>query len=430
MRTVHRLLLLLVLILAALPVVQQFSRLIYEKKLNGFFNLSTEPEWSAVSAKSWSEGSYQQEITRRTEDHTGFRRSLFRIHNEYDYRLFGITHAEGFIRGKNGFLFEEDYIHEYTGKYFIGKATVDYKLKKLSAVSHRLQEAGVPFLLVFEPGKASYFREYIPDRYLNEATSRSNYDYMKQRAAELGIPFMDMNSWFISMKDTSKYPLFPRYGMHWSIYGSAVALDTIMSYTASVCGKELPGMNIDRIELSDSMRWTDRDIGDMLNLIFPLVPETLAYPLITFDTSVPKQLSVLVIADSYFINLINNLTGNIFREQEYWYYNSKLYPHIIEGRDVVYLDKSNLREKLLQFDIILLMVSEINLHCGFWNFADEAYRAFYPESADPYWYPYENTIRNNREWFRYMVRKADQNFTSVENAIRRDAVYLHNRENH
>ena len=91
--------------------------------------------------------------------------------------------------------------------------------------------------------------------------------------------------------------------------------------------------------------------------------------------------------------------------------------------------KQNLREKFREYDIILLMVSEVNLHCGFWNFADEAYEAYFPDHSDPFWYPYENQIRNEQEWFRYMVKKAKEKQTSLDNIIRSDAKYLYHTEN-
>jgi len=218
--------------------------------------------------------------------------------------------------------------------------------------------------------------------------------------------------------------------MHWSIYGASLALDTLKRYIEQVSQTPLPEILTTEIRVSDSLIWTDRDIGDMLNLLFPLPGVTMAYPKIEFDTTnFTRSLSVLVVADSYYIYLINDLTENLYEEEEYWYYNSKIYPHIIDDREPVYVDKDNLKEKFREFDIILLMVSEINLHCGFWNFADEAYQAYFPDHSDPLWYPYENQIRNERVWFRYMVKKAKEKQTTLENIIRRDAKYLYQTEN-
>ena len=430
MRFAKHLVLLLILLFLVLPFFQSHLPLVQEQKLAGFFKLADPPSWNLFTYQEWFAGTFQDQISQGLEDHIGFRSTLFRLHNEYDYRLFGITHAQGFIQGKEGYLFEEDYILEYTGDYFIGKKTIDYKLEKLQQVYRQLEKAGIPFLLVFEPGKASFFPEYIPDRYHPEDKTISNYDYITHRVNELGIPSMDFNQLFIQMKDTSPYPLFPKYGMHWSIYGAVVASDTINNYLEFICETKLPEIRISNIEVSDSLRWTDKDIGDMLNLIFPLPPDTMAYPVLTFDSSSGKQLSVLVIADSYYVNIIHDVSGHIFKNQEYWYYNSKLYPHIIDDDNPVYVDKRFLKDKLMEFDVILLMVSEINLHCGFWNFADEAFQAFYPDHQDPPWYPDQNKILNERDWFRFMVSKAKESHLTLEDVIIRDAKYIYQSKNH
>ncbi len=420
----------LILCMLSLPLFQKEFSLVNQKKLNGYFRLQPEPELEFFTCDRLFSGEFQENISNQIEDHVGLRNTFFRIHNEYDYRLFGVTHAKGFIQGEEGYLFEEDYIREYTGEFFIGKETIDYKLKKLKDVQQQFQEEGIEFLLIFEPGKASFHPEYIPEIYHPEKRSISNYDYITKRTKELDIPMMNLNEYFLLMKDTSRFPLFPKYGMHWSIYGASLVLDTLKQHIEWVCQTPLPEIRIAGIRVSDSLIWTDKDIGDMLNLIFPLPEVTMAYPKIEFDTTnFTRNLSVLVVADSYYINLINDYTGNLFKDEEYWYYNSKLYPDIIDNQEPVYVDKDNLKEKFREFDIILLMVSEINLHCGFWNFPDEAYQAYFPEHTDPVWYPYENRIRNEPEWFRFMVKKAKENHTTLENIIRKDAKYLYHTEN-
>jgi hypothetical protein len=183
-------------------------------------------------------------------------------------------------------------------------------------------------------------------------------------------------------------------------------------------------MTIGDVEVSDSLRSTDNDIGNMLNLICPLPGVMAAYPEISF-TEVPdsNKLSVLVIADSYYLNIVNDIGQKIFGKQEYWYYNSKVYPAIIDNDNPVYIDKSNLKEKFSQFNLILLMTSEINMHCCYWNFIDEAYKALNPGFVESHLYEKENQIRNQREWFRFMAGKARKQGKTLEEMIRVDAEY-------
>jgi hypothetical protein len=403
-----------------IPLVKTRFPIAKEPKLFGIYEKAATPDLKFFTWKRWFTGSFQEKISSQVNDNTGFRNTLIRINNQYDFSLFRTIHAEGFIAGKKGFLYEEDYIREYTGNYFIGKSTIDLKVRRLKAVQEELRKRGTCLLLVLEPGKASFFPEYIPDRYRPELRTLTNMDYMKQRLDVLQAEYIDMDRWFRAMKDTSRYKLFPEYGMHWSIYSVALVVDSLSHYLREKYEARVPGFTIEKVEVSDSLRGSDRDIADMLNLVFPLRKVTAAYPLIRYDTVKPS-LRVIGVADSYFNNIYYVYAPHLFANTEYWYYNSTLYYGNSYGD--VKVDHSDLGEKFKGFDLILLMVSEINAHCGFWNFVDQAYAALFPPHRDSWCYQYENQIRNDRFWFRGMVKNAAAEGTTLEQAIRRNAAY-------
>jgi hypothetical protein len=113
----------------------------------------------------------------------------------------------------------------------------------------------------------------------------------------------------------------------------------------------------------------------------------------------------------------------MFGKQDFWYYNSKLYP--FQNQDTpTYADKSDLREKLKKYNVVMLMSSEINLHCGFWNFAEEAFYAFHPELNNPHLERIENSIRNDRDWFRSMVEKSKSQSSPLSQMVRADAEFV------
>ena len=412
----------LVLLVLLAPVLQSWLKVAEEPALKGFFKSSEPVSLKLFTWKGWFSGGFQEKFEPRVNGNIGFRKSLIRVANQYDYSLFGIIHAEGFVQGRERYLFEEDYIHEYTGRYFIGKAVIDRKLSRLKNVADSLRSHNIPFLLVFEPGKASFYPEYIPGRFSSEKKSQTNYVYFIQRSRELGLPFIDLNSYFLKMKDTARFPLFPRYGMHWSLYGVPFAVDTLVKAIEYHADVKLPGYTASPVISSFDPVGTDNDIGELLNLVCPLRPTPGGYPTIKFLPGQSGTLSALVVADSYYINICEDYGRNLFKSQDYWYYNRKLYPYH-NNTPPVYVDKSGLREKLGKFDLVLLMVSEINLHCGFWNFADEAFLAFHPEIKDPMIYGIENEIRNDREWFRFMVTKAQEQQKPLEQMIGEDARY-------
>jgi hypothetical protein len=558
MKTAKVSVLVVVLLMLALPVLQLKLKLFTESPLGGYYTKIEKPSLKLFSCAGWFDGSFQDTLAFRINSHIGLRGPLIRVNNQCDYSLFGMIHADGFVRGKGGMLYEEDYIHEYTGNYFIGTAPIDKKLARLKNVMDSLKAHGVTLILVFEPGKASFYPEYIPDRYfdelptnrqesgivfrasgqkrpialsantvwgigywalgqthkvtqsllhslthsisqsVNQSISQSffrhaspitrhdfpvtrhaspvttfpsrvtrhpslvtNYTHYLSRCLELGLPFIDLNQWFLQMKDTSRYPLFPRYGMHWSLYAVPLTVDTLVKAIEANTGAGLPGfcawiagegkgIQMSKFKcqnsnvktqnqsvnqsISQSIKYsfthseaplgTDNDIGQLLNLVCAPKRTNEVYPVIAFDTAAPRTVDALVIADSYYVNIVDTFGQKLFRKQDYWYYNKKLYPYQNDNPPK-YVDKSNLREKLLGYNVILLMVSEINLHCGFWNFADEAYLAFHPEERDTWIYDIENEIRNERSWFRFMVRKAGIQQRPLDELITADARYTY-----
>ena len=423
MRSLKTILLFLVILTLTASVLQSNFELIREKPLKGYYPRSDKPGLGFFSKQRWFSGEFQEITAVKVNNNIGFRISCIRLFNQVEYSLFGLAHAKGFTVGKRQYLFEEEYIHEYLGHYFIGKKAIDGKLSQLKNVSDSLSAYHIPLILVYEPGKASFYPEYIPARFHAEKRTLSNYDYFVKRSGEFRIPFLDLNSSFLRMKDTTRYPLFPKYGMHWSIYGSHIAADTLSKYIACRTGSRMPAFRPESYQLSDKSPGTDYDIGDIFNLALPLAPARGIYPVVPFNSIPPGTLSALIIADSYYINLVETYGRKMFASQEYWYYNNKLYP----GQNLdppVYADKSDLKKKLLQHNVIMLMVSEINLHCGFWNFADEAYLAFHPEKKADHLYDIENSIRNDREWFRSLVQKAKGRSRPLETFIRDDAEFI------
>jgi hypothetical protein len=412
------------LALLALPAFQSMTRLFPRYDLYGYEAIHGPPDLRFFTWKRWFEGEFQREFTASVNDHTGFRNEMITALNQADFSLFRKSNAPGFIIGKEDVMYEEDYCFAYNGDYFIGKEVWNAKLHRLKEVSDSLATHGTTLLVVIEPGKASFFPEHIPSRYHPDQRRISNYDYLVHRSPEVGLPVLDLNRYFLLIKDTSSFPLFPRYGMHWSIYGAALAMDTLRNYLEFRTGRKLPELQWNGVRVAHAPEETDNDIEKMLNLIFRLPGSVYGYPDFTFDTALAERSeSALVIADSYYVNLAETFGNQIFQKQDYWYYNTKVFPYHNETPPV-YPDKSNLRSTYLSYDIILLMASEVNHHNGFWNFAEEAWLAFHPGESIGRAEVVGNEIRNDRNWFRFSVKKAARLQKPLPQIIREDALWV------
>jgi hypothetical protein len=184
----------------------------------------------------------------------------------------------------------------------------------------------------------------------------------------------------------------------------------------------MPEFRISYLHRSSQSLDSDYDIGDLLNLLFPLRPTPEVYPFVPFGSMANGNMPALVIADSYYVQLVESYGLKMFGKQDYWYYNHSLYPHQNETPPMR-IDKSDMRNKLLQYKVVMVMVSDINMHSCLWSFADEAFLAFHPETKDSQLYTIENSIRFDREWFRFMVKRAREQNVSLEQEIRENAEY-------
>jgi hypothetical protein len=422
---IKKILLSAILLLFCLPYLQSELQFAKEKPLSGYFSQLAEPSLDSLSLASWKKGSFQDEIANRVNNHLGFRPSLLRINNQVDYSLFGLTHADGFVKGVGRNFFQDDYISEFDGRFFIGRGVLLKKLWKLKNVQDSLEAHGIHMLLVIEPCKVSYFTESVPPHLMKQPLRESNYHFISSRLDSYGIHNLDLNSWFRLIKDTSRYPLFPPYGMHWSVYGEHLSLDTIMRSLERTSGLTMPRIRITGIRLSDSLYQTDNDIGQLLNLVWDLRKVRLPYPEISIDRKgVDTSLKTLVIADSYYETILRDVRWPLFPGSEFWYYNSMLYPYIYDNTNTRMVDKSEILNKYNKFKVILLMTSGINFHSFLWNFMDEAYVAFHPGYKEPPVYEWENAIRNLRTWFEKVVVKAEKRGRPLELQLHDEAEWM------
>ena len=426
---IKQLLFIAILLLLCFPYLQRELKVVDEKPISGYFKPVAEPSFDSLRLSSWKTGKFQEDYISRLTNHLGFRSGLLRINNQVDYSLFGLTHTEGYIKGKERKFLQEEYISEYLGTYFIGRTALQQKLQKLRSVSDSLRSNGIGMLLVLEPSKVICFPEDIPPRFLKSRNHESNYSFISKRLNTYGISHIDMSKWFRMMRDTSRLPLFSPYGMHWSVYGEFVSLDTLMRGLEKVSGKVMPHIKISSMKFSDSLWQTDNDIGRLLNLALDLKKISMPYPILHFNREgTDTSARVLIIADSYYETMLRDVKEPLFAKSEFWFYNSKLFPFIDDYHNPVYIDKDNLISKYIKFNVILLMTSDINMHAFLWDFIEEAWAAFHPGITDQPVYKWENSIRKYPDWFKSVIAKASKYHRPLELQIRAEAQWMTKQE--
>lgn len=423
-KIIRSILLGIILLTLFLPLMQSKLKLLDLKVLKG--DVSYPPQ-AHFSINDWFTSKYQEEKETYLNAMFGFRSTCVRINNQIAYSLFNKAKANGVIIGKDEFLYEENYINSYTGKDLLEQDSIDAILYKLTYLTDTLNKLNKTLMIILAPGKASYFPEYIPDEYLKNKSNNTNYRFFAQGLKKSGLNVIDFNAWFILNKSTSKYPLFPKQGIHWSKYGMALAADSIIKKI-----EYLKNTSIAKTIYSDLVMQQphdeDTDIGDGMNLLFDFKSFEMAYPKVIFNTIESKgKLNLLMVADSYYWGIYNYGISNCFDTSHFWYYNKQVFPET--ATEELLTDNLNIGEEVLKHDVIVIMATEANLKNFGWGFIEKTYDYF--KNYEPHeglklnsiekisnWKEY---IKKNKKWMEIIKLNASKKNISVDSALTLDA---------
>jgi hypothetical protein len=413
----------IIIMMLVLPGLQGRYNFITEKSLTGAFVVPTKPDFGEFTWNSWLSGSFQEDYNNRIEQHIGFRNSLVRVHNQIDYSAFNQANAEGVIVGRKHELFEEDYLKEYTGQYFVGEAVWKKKARQLKAVQDTLARLGKSLVIIFEPGKGSFYPELAPAKYRNVAKTVSNYEAVTSRLNASGVNVLDLNQYFIALKGKTEYPLFPQCGTHWSYYGAILAADTTIKYLEKLRGINLPDMKIVRNEILDTTRHPDYDIGLAMNLLFRIPHPKTANPVIRIEQGPFKtKPEVLIIGDSFYFNWLNNrIPTETFGNCDFWYYNKNITKS--DGLQAGVAADLDFQGEIMKRDIVIIMITERFLHAFAWGFDEQLYDLFYPGYRDPV-DVFADKIRTYGDEFKRIKDESLAMNISLPDRINKEANYL------
>jgi hypothetical protein len=384
--------------------------------LKGYRKTAAMPE---LNLQNWFSGSYQQKYEHYLEDHIGLKNLLLRLHNQLDFSLFRKGNVAYIVVGRDNCLYETNYILAYTGQDFLGLEAIENKCRMIKTLQDSLEASGTELLIVMPPGKASFFPENIPDRFLEKKTDSTNYETYTGVFRRMGINHIDFNALFTSMKDTSRFALYHKCGIHWSIYGAWFALDSIIRHIEARRNIDMVDMHVAGFELSDIPRGTDYDMGDALNLFCRIHDRPMAYPYgYKYETEGKVKPGIMVVADSYYWTIYNlHNSWLLWKEQDFRYYNQESFspgkpakkPERITG------------PYLKRFDLIMIMYTEANLPKFANGFFAEALAAL-PEARR--FEEIRQGIIRSPERLKQTRRKAIERGISLQEMIDREARWV------
>ena len=414
----------LLMVLLLIPIVQQATGVFPTTSLKGFFEPTPKPKWSFESYKT---NTYQQQIEKYTSENFGFREPVIRIYNQYLWSAYRKTYCHFITPGKKGWLYYTNAVDDYYGHWVLQKyptyeaaiADAESELLVMDSLRKVLKSHDIEFLVFIAPDKTRIYPEYLPFRE-SDTTSIQLADYFDQRLTELEFPHINMTNWFVAMRDTASFALFPKTDSHWR-YSAVYGFDSLFRYMNTLEGPDFPTLHIGRAEAYESgLKEGDEET---LNLLFPICGGGVRYKSdITVEAdSTQRKPRVLFVGDSFIWSLdtylpIQKLMGN----RDVWFYNNTAFV----GFDNVMLNvkEINRLRHILKADYVVFYSAGHQWCEATYGFATDALKLFEQATeADIAKARLMNDIERDREWLSQLKVYASQNDVALEDALSGEA---------
>ena len=411
-------------VLVVMTFVIMFIHLVYNNfnfiKIPALKGYTSVPEKPVLNDSTWFSGEYQLKQETYLNSMFGFRSLYVRLNNQIGFSLFEKIHSHDVVLGKENYLFEERYINSYYGKDFMGLDSVEHILNQLSFISTELSRMGKQLIVIFAANKASYYPEFIPEQY-HKTNDSTNYKFLSAGVKDRKLNAIDFDKWFVENKLRAKYPLYPKYGTHWSNYGAVLAADSIINHIQTLRNIDMPNLVYDKVDLKQPI-YTDYDIADGMNLLLRLKSFEMAYPKISTEMDNNKtKPSVLVISDSFYWDMFYFGISKSFKNDHFWYYNKQVYPE--SSKKELLVKDLDLGKEINKHDVFIVMASSSNLNGFGWGFFDKMETFFKNKNVSKI-YEIKQWIKGDNNWMKQIGQKAKVRNISVDSMLTTDALWL------
>ena len=437
-------------ILFALTAVLLFASMLQNifnlpifKPLKGVVVEEAKPEFTF---RNCCDGSFQQQVEPYLKQHLGCREPLIRLYNQYLWDCYGKTPVtEGQVTfGKDGWMYEPWVVADHYQRqfrYYASDSTqmatmLSEEAQRVLQLQEILDSYGIKLFVCLVPAKDLICPEYLPenqDTRLDNEPKISARFFNEEEYTRIGVNHLNLEQWFLQIKDTADFMLFPKTGTHWSRYAALQGADTLIRYMEHLGGINMHNLVIGPRYLHRAID-PDDDLESLLNLMRPLPRPKYWYADVKADddTTAVKP-KIIVIGDSFWWTIAAQLPlGEIFSESPYWYYNSTVY------YDPRYnsVNELDLTEELLSSNFVVLFycaTQQYRMNDGFTQKALDALVSVPDEIA------FDSAAYIEREIQKTIARlladhnsmdmvreKAETNGFSIEEQLRADAEWIIN----
>lgn len=423
----YHILLSLVVGVLLFPMFQEITGIVDVEQLKGAYR---KPDKPSCSVEGWFSGEYQEQMDHYVKNAFSFRSFFVRIYNQINFSFFDTTINRNIIVGKNNYLMNLDFIYSYYGHDLLPKDTLFQELEKLKFVQDTLEKLNKQLVFVIAPSKPSFCPEVIPDEY-KEERGTNNYDIYVEGLKKYNINYIDFTSEFKALKPKSPYLLFPPKGVHWSVYSTTHTIDSIVHYIEAKSKVKLADYQwVDKDVRS--AKDNDKDVENVLNLLFEIPSDELAYYRLSMKERKNDTLKVLAIGDSFYGELyFNGLKEILPPSNEFWFYGRKIQSKDHDYRNELHFYQINLPKKINESDFIIILYNESNMKEMCYKMIDRLYRMYTNQSLvvpfDTEFFEYaekkKNAILSNPDKMNELKIKAQQRNISLDSMVKVESIF-------
>ncbi len=422
---------LIFILLLLVPVAQRFFKVFTIKPLNHEAEVTYYPDFYF---QTWLNGDYQLFTEAYINNNFGFRPFLVRLINQFDFSVFSKSNGRDVVVGKDRHLFFSYNIESYLGINHMCRDSMEMIMQRTAQMIDTLKNHNIELLFVIAPSNAFYFSDKLPAAYKKIKPQPNQYEFYRDKALEFDMNFIDFNKWFLDMKDTVQYPLFPKYGTHYTYYSAAMVADSMVKYMEHISGSDFPDIIFDSVNI-EPVHDLENDLGQLANLLLPLQRELLPWPVLSFDTAGKTRPRVLTVGDSFYWPVANlQIPNQVFTGLDYWFYNTTVWPQSFSNYTLA--KDISLGEKLNNLDFIVIYSSATLLYTHMYGFIDRLYyyycepetyaRQYYARYYAQAYTKWFYAILASEEWKEQIKEKAKQNHRSYYHQIHVDIDWMIN----
>lgn len=352
-------------------MIQQATGAFSFKELSGVTEMQAHP---AFSFQNLREGTYQSQTEAYLQQHYGFREPLTRLYNQNLWTFFHyskVVEDQRIVITPDNWIFEPWTVEEYYQSHAYQHAKDSLEMaEKLEAEAQRLlrlQQLLEPYhthlFVALLPGKELVCSDHMPEntQYFFEKKITA-YDFYRKRFKELGVNHIDLGEWFVQLKGSVDYPLFPQTGTHWSNLAAIHAADTLIRYMEWLSDSNM--VNIITGDIFQRTLKPDADLESLMNLIWPLqkAPNFLAEACYDFDTTAWRP-RLITIGDSFYWNILNfTPVWDVFENVPFWYYFSTVYFDDDDLKVTKTIADLDVLQEVIDADFVMLSYSTVALY--------------------------------------------------------------------